>query len=78
MGLSADSTIKEILDSKEGKEIFRKHLGDEALDIPQLAQVMPFSLRKLQQFVEKQKPGTFTEEMLEAADAELKSLQIMD
>ena len=75
MGLSADSTIQEILDNPAGKEIFRKHLGDEALNNPQLAQAMGFSLRMVQGFIEGQAPGMFTKEMLEAVDAELKALK---
>lgn len=74
MGLSADSTIQDILDSKEGKEILRKHLGDEAINNPQLAQAMGFSLRIVQDFAEAQVPGMFTKETLEAVDAELKAL----
>jgi hypothetical protein len=74
MGLSADSTIKDILDNPQGKEIFRKHLGDEALNNPQLSQAMGFSLRMVQGFIEGQAPGMFTKEMLETVDAELKAL----
>lgn len=74
MGLSADSTIQQILDDPKGKEIFRKHLGDEALNNPQLAQAMGFSLRMVQGFVEGQAPGSFTKEMLDAVDADLKAL----
>lgn len=74
MGLSADSTIQQILDDPKGKEIFRKHLGDEALNNPQLSQAMGFSLRQVRAFVESQLAGMFTKEMLEAVDAELKAL----
>jgi len=74
MGLSADSTIQQILDDPKGKAVLQKHWGDEALNNPQLAQAMGFSLRMVQGFVEGQAPGTFTKEMLDAVDADLKAL----
>ena len=72
---SADMTLGELLKDPVSEKFLKGLPGfGEALNNPQMAQAMGFSLRMIQQYSEQMAPGQFSKDMLEQIDAGLKLL----
>ena len=69
MGLSADSTLKTLLDDPKAKAVLEEHFGDRSKD-PRVHEVMYESLRSISYYPE----AGISQEKLRAVDDALKAL----